>query len=100
MKSLLFILLISLALAVPPAITAEAAPIGSRTSQPATFSVTLDFFAYQASSMITYVRTAAGMSVSTSPAVMFSATQPAGPQNNQGYSVIFTIPEDVIELYY
>lgn len=97
MKSLLLILLALVAL---PAIEAGAAPIGTRTSQAATFSVTLDDFAYQVSSMATYVRTLAGMSVSTSQAGLFSVSQPAGPQNNQGYSVIFTIPEDVIELYY
>ncbi|MFP5221335.1 MAG: hypothetical protein ACLGSA_03505 [Acidobacteriota bacterium] len=100
MKSLLIIPLISLALAVLPAIEAGAAPIGTRTSQPATFSVTLDAFAYQVSSMVTYARTLAGMSVSTSQANLFSVVQPAGPQNNQGYSVIFTIPDEVIELYY
>lgn len=97
MKSLLLILLASLAL---HAVEAVAAPIGTRTSQSATFSVTVDGYAYRVNSLNTYSRTVAGMFVSTGPANLFSVALPAGPQNNQGYSVNFTIPEEIIELYY
>jgi hypothetical protein len=95
-----FLLVLLLGLAALSATDGRAAPLGTRTSQATTFSVTLDDYAYRVNSMATYTRTAQGMSVSTGQANLFSVSQPSGPQNNQGYTVFFVIPEGIIDLYY
>lgn len=92
MKTFPMLLLLAI-LAVP----ALAAPIGTRTSQSLTMSANVDSFAYRVNSMVVLTRTAQGMSVSVSPATLFSTTQPAGPQNNTGFSESFTIPQSVID---
>lgn len=94
--SICFCLFVLLGAAQP----AVSASIGTQTSQLNSMSVTVDGFAYRLSSTTTYTRSSGGMGVDVSSGNMFSVTQPAGPQNNAGYSVFFTIPQDIIDLYY
>jgi len=74
--------------------------VGSQTSQLNTFSVNVDDFAYRVNATAMYTRTAGGLGVSIPAGNMFSVVQPAGPQNNQAYSVFFTIPQDVIDRFF
>ena len=89
-----------LGLLLGAALPAASAPVGSQTSQLGTFSVNVDDFAYRVNATANYTRTTGGLGVNISPGTMFSVIQPAGPENNSGYSVFFTIPQDVIDRFF
>ena len=91
------ILLLLTALALP---ALAAAPIGTRTSQSLVSSAAVDAFSYRVSSLVSFQRTAQGLLVTTTPANLFSTTQPAGPENNAGFSESFTIPQSVIDAFF
>jgi hypothetical protein len=93
-------LFLFLALAALSVRQAQAAPIGTLTSQASTFSSSVNNNSYRVNSQVTYTRTSRGLSVSTGSANLFSVTQPAGPQNNDSFSEMFTIPESVIMSFY
>ena len=93
----LTLLLFLIVLALP---AFAAAPIGTQSSQSAVFSSAVDAFSYRVSSLVTFTRTAQGLLVTTTPATLFSATQPAGPENNAGFSESFTIPLSVINAFF
>ncbi|MBI4804496.1 MAG: hypothetical protein HY795_04605 [Desulfovibrio sp.] len=92
-----FIALLVLGMLACPAF---AAPIGTQTSQSVTLSATVDGFSYRVNSSMILTRVAQGMSVSIGPANLFSVSQPAGPENNAGFSETFIIPMSVIDSFY
>lgn len=95
-----FCLCLCLAIALGASMPASSAPVGTITAQPNTFSVTVDDFAYRVSTTALYTRTATGLGVNIPAGNFFSVVQPAGPENNAGYSVFFTIPQDVIDRFF
>jgi len=92
--------LASLIVLVTLSCPALAASLGTQTSQAVTLSVNVDAFAYRVNSIMALARSSQGMSVFIGPANLFSVSQPAGPENNVGFSETFTIPMSVIDSFY